>query len=863
MHCIANKRKGVTRFKAVLLGAVGITVCAGGLPAMAQDQGAATTATAATSVTETILVVARKREESLFEVPLAVTAFTRDQMQAAGMNSLLDVVEFTPGVQFENNSVANPGRIYTDVRFRGLGNELVEPFAQVGSVFLDGVPIVGGASSISTLNIERVEVVKGPSSALFGRSTFAGAINYISITPSLTEYSGTATAEIAEDNTHILSFALEGPIVEGFLSGRLFVQDYGTGGQYRSSSDGGDLGEESTRTYMATLYAEPTPSLQLKLRGMYSEDNDGPAASVHLGNSSARRGAGPDVANCFAQNPSLATALKRNTPGTSLTDFICGAVPIVDLTDSNTQISSPDILPYFDLVRDVDEFPTLTEFGLRREQARIAFFIDYDFEGYTVSSISSYDDERVTNIRDLDDSGVENWINFDLFRNKSFFQELRLTSPGNKKLTWMLGVGYYNGKNIGYYLNGGESVVAYDGGMTAPLAFDVDTAFGRAADGICPCGFNGFNPPPVQQNKTMSVFGAIGYDFTDWVGLDFEWRYQRDKLRQRDAARTSILPPTAPFATGNGTELGATFKNFLPRVTIQVTPQDETNVWATFSIGNNPGFFNSRFAAFSQAELDLNPDFVQNASLFLDEEELENWELGVRQSLFDGRATFSVVGYLMNWKNQKTRTGVLFNNVGGGISVTTAAVQGFNTDLMGIEAEFTANVTDNLIVSGQVTFSDAEFKNFECGFTDDFAPANALGIVDCSGNTPLQFPKWSSSFSITYQDVLPFEGMQEWGFFTRIDGIFTGKQFTDEQNFSYIGDAWRFNLRGGVQRENLRLEVFVTNLFNNKQYQAGGRTSDFSADRGSIFPFEFSDNQSLTLIPAKKRQIGGRAVVNF
>ncbi|MFT5419138.1 MAG: iron complex outermembrane receptor protein, partial [Gammaproteobacteria bacterium] len=264
------------------------------------------------TVLEEITVTARKREESLADVPMAITAFTTQEMQSAGITSLLDVVEFTPGVQFEDNSVTNPGRFYTDIRFRGLGNELVEPFAQVGSVFLDGVPVIGGASSIGTENIERIEVVKGPSSALFGRSTFAGAVNYISKTPSLSESGGRVTAGIAQDNTSDLTMAYESPFADGKWAYRVFAQNYDTGGQYTSAIDGGALGEQNTRTLMATLYGEPTDTFSIKLRAMYSEDHDGPPAEVHIGNSSNRRGTGPNLANCFATDPSLATALKRN-----------------------------------------------------------------------------------------------------------------------------------------------------------------------------------------------------------------------------------------------------------------------------------------------------------------------------------------------------------------------------------------------------------------------------------------------------------------------------------------------------------------------------------------------------------------------
>ena len=812
---------------------------------------------------EEVVVTARKREETLFDVPLAVTALTSEELLGAGIVSLVDVVEFTPGVQFENNSVANPGRIYTDIRFRGLGNELVEPFAQVGSVFLDGVPMVGGASSLGIENIERIEVVKGPSSALFGRSTFAGAVNYITRTPSLTEHSGRVTVEAAEDRTHDWSFAHEGPIVEGRSAYRVFMQDFGTGGQYVSSSDGGALGEQSTRTLMGTLYLQPSDNLSVRLRGMYSEDDDGPPAEVHIGNQSARRGEGPDFGTCFAQRPELVTAPKRNNPNASLTDFICGEVPVTSLMDVNTRITSADTLPYFAMVDLDEDYPTVTEVGLKREQIRTALFIDYDFGDMTLSSVTSIDDELVNSIRDIDGAGVPNWINFEQFRNKSVFQELRLASAGTGSLDWMVGFSYFNGENIGYYLNGGESVVAEDGGMTTPLFFDVDTIIGREPDGICPCGFHGFRAPGTNENETLGLFGSFSYDISEQFGLDIEWRYQQDQLTQRDPGRTSILPPTQPFATGNGTELGADFNTFLPRVTLQFTPSAQTNIWATFSQGNNPGFFNSRFASFNQAELDLNPDFVREASLFLDEEDLDNLEVGWKQMTMGGRGNFSVVAYTMDWTNQKTRTGVLFNNAGGGQSVTTAAVQGFSTDLTGLEVEGRALLTDRVTLSGQVTFSDASFRDFECGFTDDFAPANAQDIVDCSGNTPLQFPDVSGSISLILVDTFPSGRYAGWDYFARVDGIFVGKQYTDEQNFSYIGESTRVNLRGGLQRDNVRFEVYATNLLDDDQYLAGGRTSDFSADRGSIFPFEFSANQSLGLVPAKRRQLGARVAVDF
>lgn len=817
-------------------------------------------------VLEEVIISARKRDESLWDAPIALTAFTSEDLQSSGASSLSDIVKFTPGVVFEDNSVAVPGRIYTDIRFRGLGNELVEPFAQVGSVFLDGALVASGASSIDSENIERVEVVKGPSSALFGRSTFAGAVNYISKTPSLTEFSGRVTVEFAEYDSHDVTFAHEGPLIEDKLGYRVFLRDYSTDGQYTSQDDGGELGAESTQTFMGTLYAEPTEKLSLKLRTMYSEDDDGPPAAVWVGNTASRQGQGPSFANCFAKRPELMTLTRRNDGVNPLTDFICGEIPVTDLVDANTQLVSDQTLALFDLVPTLDGIPDISRMGMAREQVRVALMIDYELGEYTLSSMTSYDRDGARYIKDTDLSGARTWLNYEQNLNESVFQELRLASSGEDRFSWMLGISYFEGEFTGDYLAGGPAIVAEDGSMNgSPASFDIDTALGLVADGVCPCSFDvlGQVLPPEYQYETQSIFGSFGFGITEQVRLEVEWRYQEDELIQSDPSRTEILPTTAPFATGSGTDLGANFYSFLPRITLKYQPFENTTLWTTYSEGNNPGFFNGSFAQLSAEELALNPEIEQIAPLFLDEEELENIEIGWKQSLMDNRVNFSVVAYRMEWTNQKTRTGVLFNNVGGGQSTATLAVQGFDTDLQGVEFEGTAILTDNLSMRGQFTYSDAEFQNFECGFTDDFAPANDDGVVECSGNTPLLFPEWSGSISLMWSDEFASGPWAGQGYFARLDGIYTGKQYTDEQNFSYIGDSWVANLRAGIQAENVRVELYVTNLFDDDQYLAGGRLSDFSADTGTIFPFEFSANQGLGLVPAKKRQLGLRVAFDF
>ena len=97
---------------------------------------------------EEIVVTARKRSESLLEIPVAITAFSSAQMEAIGAPNLVDLAKFTPGLQFNEQAVSEPGRVYTAIRFRGLGSEIKEPFGQIGSAFLDGIYMPGGVSSL-------------------------------------------------------------------------------------------------------------------------------------------------------------------------------------------------------------------------------------------------------------------------------------------------------------------------------------------------------------------------------------------------------------------------------------------------------------------------------------------------------------------------------------------------------------------------------------------------------------------------------------------------------------------------------------------------------------------------------------------
>ena len=93
----------------------------------------------------------------------------------------------------------------------------------------------------------------------------------------------------------------------------------------------------------------------------------------------------------------------------------------------------------------------------------------------------------------------------------------------------------------------------------------------------------------------------------------------------------------------------------------------------------------------------------------------------------------------------------------------------------------------------------------------------------------------------------------------RVDGEYFGEAYNEEANFSTMGDFWRFNLRGGFERDDLRIEGYVKNLLDDDNYLAGARWSDFSG----TFLFAFLYSQGVAVTPAEKRTIGLRVVYDF
>ncbi len=819
----------MTNIKAGLLGASALAILATSqapLPAVAQG------------ALEEITVTARKREETLQEIPLAITAFSRDELVARGTRNLIDIAEFSPGIAFEDQGLQQPGRIYSIVRFRGVANDSAEPARQTGSVFLDGIFFPSGVSSLGIENIERVEVVRGPSSALYGRSTFSGAVNFITREPSF-EPQGRVAAEIAQYGGYDVSASYEGGIIEDVLAARAFVRAFGTNGQYTSTFDGGDLGEQRTETFMGTVLFTPTSNWSTTVRGLYSEDNDGPAAALLLGGPQSRGGNGPDFFNTFDTRPEL--------EGVVANEFFLGPIPLVNqdlYTESNTALLPGWFDEFFSgqvsstngVFDTVDLGNNIAGLGLNRETVAVALSSTYDFEGgfadgHSFDAIIGYTKIDTEFLRDFDETGSFNpyWVSNDVSSNEVISTEFRLSSPQDQRINYLLGVSYLAYNDLGNY-SGGNAVLRNDAVFPDGQSF-----------------FSGVNSAEV---RTLGFFGALGIELTDTLTIDGELRWQRDRV-------TDIV-----FQFPERVET-LTFKEILPKATLNYKPFDTTNLWFTYSKGYFPGFRDTQALGAQPLAIQQIANRIGNPPTDVEPQFLRNFELGWKQSFYEDRLTFSLVGYWMRWKNVTTRFGAPWcddpdsvdgvNNCDPGTTRSLNIVQGLgDARLYGVEFEASWIVNENL--SFQATYN-----NVESEYLDLPCPSFELGFIppgeqDCSGNSPIQFPEQTASLSGTWTDQL----VGDWDYFVRTDGIFTGKRYVVFNNQAWLDSYWIANLRFGVEREDIRVEAFVNNLLDNNAYVGGQRWTDFSAGIGLSF-----GAQAVLLSPANQRTAGLKVIYNF
>ena len=292
---------------------------------------------------EEVVVTARKQEERIQDVPLTITAFTTAEIAERGLADVMDISQFTPGFSFEKlNRYGVQGGGSRPV-IRGQSQILGGANA---SIFVDGVLYNDSVLSFPFDIVERVEVIKGPQAALFGRATFAGAINLITKKGS-NEPENKLSLRLAEHEEGEISFLSRGPLSEGAAFYMAHVRYYTYGGFYRNTLDNQLVGDEESVNLNLSLELRPSDSFMARFNLGYGKDDDG-AAPVTLQDRTYN--------NCFLE-------IARQ--------YYCGEVREFDTTEQNLELFGDDI-------------------GLDKKAWRASAQLEWDMGGLTVRSNTGY-----------------------------------------------------------------------------------------------------------------------------------------------------------------------------------------------------------------------------------------------------------------------------------------------------------------------------------------------------------------------------------------------------------------------------------------------------------------------------------------
>ncbi len=769
--------------------------------AMAQDPG---------SSLEEIVVTARKRGESVLDVPISVTAFSAEDIEVRGMVSLQDVAAGTAGMNISNVNSGRNDRSFQQITLRGFTPSTTA--STLTATFIDGVPVSSATAISNVLDPARIEILRGPQSAYFGRNSFAGAVNVVNKLPAR-ELGGNVSVMAGSYSNFDAKGSIEGRLFSDKAGFRVTARQWSRDGTWdNQSEDGGTLGDQETTALSLYLDAQPTDQFSIKFFAMGSWNSDGPSAEGMLSAYELRNNGGfPNVP--FNSGNSDGTVLIPSLSNCILPSglpYICGAAPGQPAGFSpgaNTRVT-PEITAALanGVGRVVSPGDGPNGYGLEGGYLHYHLTMDYEFgdSGFTLTSLTGYNDEYISELDDLDNfnsvSLLGGWtFPFLVERdNEDFSQEFRLDYDNGGKFTGVFGVSYLNSESRGSLV----SVFA-------------ETVFGAPR--------NPLSAVAPAEADTTGIFFGLNYNFTDRLTVSAEGRYQEDEVFAFSRGPFS-LPENNSFGLPAGDVpaysefFSNKFTEFLPRVIAQYDINDDLMVYGSWSEGVNVGLnsFNTNFLGGSPAAAAAAESI--GLGVIVQPEQLTNFEVGLKGTLLDGRIQGALTFYTADWDDQINQRSAFFNDdpppVGTGAPQALAgSVNSGKVKVSGIELDVLASVGDNLTVNFAAALNDSDIRNF---IDPQITLTTGLEGDDFRGNQLPLSSRTSANLGIQYDTALASFADAE--LFARADISYKSKQFVDAANLTWIDDRTQVNLRGGVTRGPWKVEVFVINAFDNDDY---------------------------------------------
>ena len=728
---------------------------------------------------EEITVTAQKREQSLGDVPVTVTAIGAAELTAAGVQTIEDVQHIVPGLNIY--TATTPA--LASIAIRGAGTGAADPTLEPSvGVFVDGVFMPRSVFGLSDLvDTQQVEVLMGPQGTLYGRNTNSGVIS-VSSKGMPDAFEGDAELTAGDYGLLEGKLSLGGVNEAGNFGYRLGIMSSQHDGFMTSAVTGDDsIADEERLAIRGQLFWDISDTANARLIAYHSENDSGRGTPESGWN---------DSSVLYGYLAGLSTATGAPVPGTDPTDYIIDATPnfaAVEVDGASLQI-------------DVDVFGDVTFTSITAFQTWSQSDVVQDTDGIAVPIV-------FTNTN-LDED--------------TFSQELRLTSPGGETVDWLIGAFYFDS----------------DLERGSPTDVFADYAFGMP--GIAtPPPLDALVPNLVVAGdyaiwhntfdaEALALFGQAIWNISDETSLTFGLRYgEEDKsfttfLNAFDAndvpyTLANVLSGAytgglwVPFTSGAfavggpsaipGVAVGGPVNRAGSRSDDAVTGMisfnhfiDDTMLYATIATGTKSGGFNGTFGAATVEQREF------------DNEDTINYEIGAKfNRLLDGRARVNLSIFRTVYDDFQAATfdpdTVQFLVANAGKQIT----QGIDFDGMLL-------VNENLELGARLQYLDATYDSFTGANCHPLSGETFVGSAcDLSGQVMEYAPEWTGSFSADYTREIGETGGE---FYSRLGFTFKSDHIADPLRAPYARDIsyelW--DARIGYRNDNWDVSLWGKNL---------------------------------------------------
>ena len=570
----------------------------------AQDEQAA----GVSANSDEIVVTARRREEKLQDVPIAVTAVGQAALDSRGLDAITDVQQIAPNLNFTPGQGGNSGGISAFIRGVGENDYIITADPAVG-LYIDGVYVARSfGATTELLGIDRIEVLRGPQGSLFGKNTIGGAINVVSHVPDGTNRLQ-ADLRYGSYNTLRARANVEAPLTDALSIGVSALGEWGEGWQKIPS--GKNLGNKNVVAGRVTLHYDDGGPFDavLTVDGLHRRQNSAPHSMIAF--------------NDQVRFPKIQNILFNSSLG------LCCTVPdSKNRTDSTAALNRDDT-----------------------DSANVGLTLSYDIGEGVLKSISAYRWVDAAFGRDGDASSTINYAgDITDVTSKQFSQELQYATPlfGDRG-NLLVGAYYFRERSVA-----DTRLIVADGFVDGVQNASADVLAQLAMFGITPqnAAFFDFNIDFNNRQKTTNyaLFGNFTYDLTDALTAEVGARYtwEQKTFSQRSIRVGSGMNLVDPYT------LSEDWKAFSPRASLAYKFAPNILGYASWSRGFRSGGFNGR----PTAEIEIGS---------YDPEYLTAYELGLKSTL--GPVVLNVSAFRNEYKDQqvlvnKTNLNVGYENAG-------------------------------------------------------------------------------------------------------------------------------------------------------------------------------------------------------